>query len=198
MRTFAISILAALALPSAAAAKHQGPSFPNGNSAVNQYVEVVPTASGGKPSRNVHVSAGGGRSSTGGGSGGGPSAVAPSTSAALARSGAIGRQAAAIAQATAPSGVQGAAASTGSTGQASGSGNGASVPRTGQAAATGATGGTGAPALHTKSASSQVLAALSGSTTHGGLGVLLPVLLAVAVLAGAAIAVGRRRLRNPA
>jgi hypothetical protein len=194
MRTFAISILAALALPSAAAAKHHGPSFPSGNSAVNQYVEVVPTASGGKPSRNIHPTVGGGGSSKGGG----PTAVAPSTSAALARSGAIGQQAAAIAQATAPSGVHGATASTGPTGRGSGSGVRGTLPNAGQASATGATGGAATPAAHSKSPSSQVLAALSGSTTHGGLGVLLPVLLAVAVIAGAVIAVGRRRLRDPA
>jgi hypothetical protein len=191
MRTFALAILVALAVPSAAAAKHRGPSFPSGNSAVNQYVEVVPTASGGKPSRNIHPTVGGGSSSSKGG-GGGPTAVAPSTSAALSRSGALGKQAAAVAQATAPSGVQGAPAAGHGAAPTTGSG-----PTPPGAPSSGAIRPTSSitPPVHTKSASGQVLAALSGSTTHGGLGVLLPALLALAVVAGAVVVV-RRRLRD--
>ncbi len=209
MRAFCVSLLVLLTIPAAALARHRL-VFPTGNSSVNQYVEIVPTATGGQPSDKIHpsvVSPGsgggtGGGSASGGSSGGGASgsgsagggstgpngaAVAPSTGSALAKAGSVGLQAAAVARATAPAGVHGVPATRVRHRQPAGGGAG---PGSAQAST-----GTTSPQSHSRSPAAQVLAALTGSATHGGLGTLLPALLVLTVLAVATFALRRRRDR---
>lgn len=97
------------------------------------------------------------------GSSSGSSALSASTRRALDRQGSAGRQAAALADATAPA-------------HASHAPNGSGI----------SSGAATAPAA-------AVLKAVTGSAAHGGLGPLLPVLLALIVLASGALAIRRRR-----
>jgi hypothetical protein len=186
MRKIVLALAVVLALPAAASARgHHKSVFPTGNSGINQYLEVVPSATGGQPANTIHTHHNGGGGAAGGGgssgsSGGGPSggAVAPSTTHALASSGALGSTAAALAQASAPSGVHGISSSTGSHTRAHGN----EPPAASQ----------GAVPHH--STASGVLDAFTGSASHGGLGSLLPALLIVCAV-GAIVAVIRRRPR---
>jgi hypothetical protein len=83
--------------PSAALAKTPGKGYaPPGNSGVSQYIEDVPTASGGKPSSSVVIPPGG----SGGNGGAGSSSVPSSVSQKLDRDGSSGKQADALAKAT--------------------------------------------------------------------------------------------------
>ena len=154
---------------------------PPGNSSVGQYLETVPTAGGGQPANTVHPHTGGvvsGRSGgggpTGGSNGSGAGAtVAPATRRALVAQGPTGAAAAALAQATAPHGAQSPA-------QVS---RGARTPP---------------PASPTSSRdglspAASVFKAFTGSASKGGLGPLLPIVLIGSVLAGAALALARRR-----
>src|SRR5690348_15672707 len=94
MRRSIIALVAALAFPPAAAAKGH-PIAPPGFSGVQQYVETIPTAHGGKPTRGLHGgsghqgggggipgggTSGGGGGTSGGGGGGGASGGAGGTS----------------------------------------------------------------------------------------------------------------------
>jgi hypothetical protein len=177
----AFALIAAAALPNAAVAKHgHGHQLaPPGNSGIGQYVESVPTARGSQPINTIHPhhnrSHGGGGA---GGSQGGPpsgnsSAVSNSTAKALAAQGPAGSSAASLAQATAPSRprVQGHRA------------NGVSLTPGAQPAEAG-----GSP-----SSVNSVLSALTGSSSSGGLGLLLPGLLIVVFLGAAMLAVARYR-----
>lgn len=201
MRRIAVVCLVSLALPAAASA-HKTP-FPTGNSGVNQYLEIVPSATGGQPSNSIHPKSGIGGGSGGGkggsgssGSGGsasgasGPSgsasgtsgptgssaALAPATTHALVARGQDGVRAAALALASAPAGLHGTPA--------------ARSTRSGASEVTTPTSG---PAPN-RSAASGVLDAFSGSAANGGLGPILPAALIVAMI-GAAVAVIRRRTR---
>jgi hypothetical protein len=174
-----IGLAIALLAPAAASARII-PIIPPGNSGANQYVEVVPTANGGRPSNNVHLGGSGGSGSSGG-SGGGQTAVARSTGQALAQQGEVGLQAAALARATAPPGTRGLP--TTPFHQAV---NGSSPPAAGQSG--------GGTAPH-RSAAAEVLAALTGST-GAGLGPLLPAILLITLVSVAAVTIrrlGRRR-----
>jgi hypothetical protein len=103
----------------------------------------------------------------GGGSHGGGSSggtISPSTLRALDRQGSAGRRAAALAEATAPGSVRSA-----KSGGANTSGNSGSSPVT------------------------SVVKALTGSSSNGGLGPLLPIILALSLLGAAVLALLRRR-----
>jgi hypothetical protein len=179
-----IALVAALAFPAAAAAKgHSQTIAPPGVSGVQQYVETVPTAHGGQPTSSVHGGAGpghpgGGGGITGGGgsgtsSGGSSGAVPSSTQRALAAQGADGRAAAALAAATAPSNPHRGA------GTASGRGLSSSVSSVSRATST--------------SPVSAIFKALTGSSSSGGLGALLPIILIACLLGFSALAIVRRR-----
>src|ERR1700683_1937273 len=113
MRSAVLGLLVSLVLPaSALAAKPTHTIAPPGNSGVSQYQEDVPTAKGNRPTNTI-VPGG----THGGGSSGGT--ISTSTLRALDKQGAAGRQAAALAQATAPGSARpsksgGANASSGS------------------------------------------------------------------------------------
>ena len=168
-------IALALALPAPASAQARVHTIaPPGNSGVGQYVETVPTADGGQPTSTIHSGGVGGAVGRGG-SGGGPSgggAIAPATQRALARQGPAGDATAALARATAPRRARPAARAGGGRTQATGS------------LATGSEG---------SSPSTSVLKALTGSTSGGGLGPLLPIALIGSVLAAAVLTLVRRR-----
>jgi len=189
MRLFALGLIAVIALPASAAAKgHSQTIAPPGISGVSQYVETVPTAHGGQPVSSVHNggggsghSHGGGGSGTSGGGSGGAGAISPSTQHALDSQGADGRAAAAFIQATAPTGVQ-------STTQGqSGTGNSASNG--------GASTGSNAAASQDNgpSPANAVFHALTGSSSSGGLGSILPIILIVSVLGLSTLAILRRK-----
>jgi hypothetical protein len=166
------TLVVALLLPASALAKNHTYA-PPGNSAVNQYVENVPTAGGNKPANSLHPGAGvpGGRGGGGqGGGGGGGASISSSTQRSFARHGSAGRAAVALAQATAPGSV-----ST----QPSGSAHSGASPN---------------PAASTQGFSPlrSLLKTFTGSTT-GGLGALLPVILVVSALGAMVLAILRRR-----
>lgn len=183
----ALTLLTAGSFSSVAVGKTVAPP---GNSGVGQYVEVIPTAGGGRPSSTVHSggagtvhngSGGGGTSSSsGGGSGsgssggaansGGSGSISAGTQQALARQGPAGRAAASLAKATAPAGVKPTDVKNRPRPRGSGaSGNGGSSPV------------------------STIFKALTGSGSRGGLGPVLPIILIVAALSAAALALLRRR-----
>lgn len=149
---------------------------PPGNSGVQQYVESVPTASGGRPTGTLQGVGGPGGGHNGGGHTGGGGSITPSSQSRLAAQGAAGADAAALARATAPrifrrrapKGVQQSSAGT--------------RRAVGRAARRGGASPVGA-----------VADTLAGSTGTGGLGPLLPVILLVTLLGSAALAAVRRR-----
>jgi hypothetical protein len=87
-----LAVVLLMAVPSAASARVRK-FAPPGNSAINQYVENVPTAGGGRPTGTIKK----------GGGGGGSGVLSKAIQGALAHDGANGRAAAALASATAPS-----------------------------------------------------------------------------------------------
>jgi hypothetical protein len=136
---------------------------PPGNSAVNQYVENIPTANGNRPTSTVHP--GGGVGS--GGSGGGGRGLSAPTEHAFAKRGRDGASAAALANATAPA--------------------------NGPAAGGSGAGGSGGSSGTSSSPLATLLKAATGSSSHGGLGPSLPVILIVIAFGGAALGLRRRR-----
>ncbi len=169
---------------------------PAGNSAINQYVESFPTAGGGKPTRGI-----GGHHGHGSGGSGGTGAVSPSTQRAMSNSGSAGQDAVAFANATAPS--------TGGVGQTGGGvANGGKHPGASGAGPGGRSGAPGAGGLNGSGDSgnssssggsspvSSVLSAFVGSSSNGGLGLWLPVLLIVVLLGGCAIGLRHRSRRG--
>lgn len=174
MRRVAIVLALALAAPSLAQARVQKIA-PPGNSGVNQYLETVPTAGGGQPTSTVHPVAGGvsgprGPGGTAGSSGGG--AIAAPTQRALASDGPTGVAAAALAKATAPRSPR-------STTHSRNAGANSSV--------------SAAPGNEGSSPQTSVLKTLTGATSGGGLGPLLPIALIGSVLAAAVVTLVRRR-----
>jgi hypothetical protein len=186
VRRIAIALVVALGVPASAQARVHTIA-PPGNSGVGQYLETVPTAGGAQPSNTVHPVAGapgqsgkppgggatgggagatgGGAGATGGGAGSpGSAAISAATQRSLAAHGPTGAAAAALAQATAP----------------------APTRRTDRGASAAVTGGGSSPAT-------SVLKSLTGSTSGGGLGPLLPSLLVASVLGAALVALLRRR-----
>lgn len=167
VRRISVGLLIIVLFPAAASARHRPVVVPPGNSGANQYVEVLPTAGGGRPSGTIHS----------GGSGGGSGGLSPGTQQALARGGSDGLGAAALAHATAPTGQ---AARSGS-GRHHGASNGSGANTSNSARSTGSV-----------SPITTLVRAMTGST-HGGIGLLLPVILVVLALGGGALALRRRR-----
>ncbi len=190
LRGLCVSVLAVLAFPAVATAKPVTVA-PPGNSAVNQYVESVPTAGGGRPDGSIHTGSGApGRSGGSGGSGGSSAGSIPATTQrSLNAQGADGQRAAALALATSPT----PSVSRPGSGSASGS-SGASHQKSHRPA------GAAGPPLHPTASTSQgasplsaVFKALTGSTSSGGLGLLLPIILVVSFLAASVLGIARRR-----
>jgi hypothetical protein len=188
--TALLTALATLLLPASAIGQR---APPQGNSGVSQYLEVVPTAGGGRPSGTLHGGGGPGSPSisdpTGGNHSGSPlrGVVAPATRGALRHLGPEGRGVLALAAATAPvNQTRGQVAQSGSRAKP---GPGSTPLRESVPASTSE--GASSP-LHT------LARALTGSSTHGGLGTLLPVIMAVAVLGAGLLAVRRHRRRHTA
>lgn len=165
-------VLSALLAPSAAA-KHT-PLAPPGNSGIGQYVEIIPTASGSRPTRTIHRQGGArGSAAAGVGQGGGPggnSGVSGATAHALSADGPAGTAAANLAQATAPPRVTAQHRHV--------------LVRVFPPSA---------PVSGAPSPVRSVLGALAGSSSSGGLGLLLPVLLILALLGAGALALARHR-----
>jgi hypothetical protein len=166
MRALLVGLSILLLTPALASARGRTVA-PPGNSAVNQYVESVPTASGGQPTGTIHAGGtnGSGPSNGPGGTAGG--ALPSATATALAHDGSDGAATAAVARATAPSRRHPA-----------GTHSSAREPSAG--------GGSGSPI-------SAVVGALTGSSAQGGLGLLLPAILLLSAVGAAAIALWRRR-----
>jgi hypothetical protein len=185
-----------LAVGAAVPASAGAHSTPSGNSAINQYLETIPTAGGNTPTSGGHHRGGG--SSNGGAAG---------------QNGGSGSQAGGGLPSGGSGGGTGGSASGGTGGGSGGTGGGSAISastaralaaqgRAGRAAAglasayapgssDGARGLT--PPRVSFSPTADVLAALTGSSQGGGLGTLLPVLLAVSAAALAGLAVGRNR-----
>jgi hypothetical protein len=200
-----VALILSGAVPAIAGANNRNNgNVASGNSAVSQYVESFPTAGGGKRTDRIGPH---GRHS-----GRGP--LSSSTQRALAQSGQSGQDAAAFADATAPS-SSGAGAATGSGSSLAGTAGAAGAAGTSRAgtAHPGAAGGAGtagsqsggsvaarvgAVAGATSDGSSplkSVLTAFTGGSTTGGLGPWLPVLLIVVLLGGCALGL-RNRMRR--
>ncbi len=175
----------ALGAPGAALAASKPPKYlaPPGNSAVSQYLEVVPTAGGSEPPRS--------------GSGGHASTLSPGQRHVLSRYGSEGRTLIAVVAATAPT------ASTESPSQSAGPRGSRSV-RSGSGGTSGTPGGTSAtPPVPSKaplvgastsgnvSPVSAVLAAATGRVDGGGIGILLPLLMGLGLL-GTILGMARR------
>lgn len=172
-----IALILAVGVPASAQARVHTIA-PPGNSGVGQYLETLPTAGGGQPTNTVHPVGGvggsggprrpGGTGGTGGTGGAGSStgsAISPATARTLAHEGSTGSAAAALAQATAPNPVRGTSQRVTS-------------------------------AIATSSGSSpatSVFKTLTGSSSGGGLGPLLPLLLIGSLLGAAVLALVRRR-----
>jgi hypothetical protein len=159
--------LLVLAAPGAAVAKpgcHHTVT-PHGNSEAEQYSETVPGPCGNQPANP-------GTPSTGGSGGSSSSSIPPGTLNQLQSHGAAGQNAAALAEAGAPSGgsAQGSNG-TGSNGGGAGGGN--------QSSGGGAVSG--------------VSDALGGDSGGSGIGLLLPLILAGTLVAGIAYWLMRRR-----
>ena len=105
LRTLIPVIIVVLGLPATAAARGFKTIAPPGDSAVSQYVEVVPTAAGGTP-------AGSGAPQTG--------ALTPAQRQALAQAGQQGQNLAAIVEATAPPAARRSTGKPGQTGAPAG------------------------------------------------------------------------------
>jgi hypothetical protein len=179
---FPVALLLALAAASAADA-HSRTVAPPGNSAVSQYLETVPTASGAKPTASVQlhggphageVAVGGSGGRQGGGAAAGGTPISSSTAKSLAAHGPVGALAASVALATAPRSGRRDAASR--------------IARSSHSQ-------TSAAVASSPMAPSSVLSAVAGSSSGGGLGVLLPILLAVILLGGGGLAIVRRRTK---
>jgi hypothetical protein len=163
-RTLTLLVGLALVLPLAAGARSRGTLAPPGNSAVSQYVEVVPNDAGASPPR------------VGGGTGG------PLTQAqrgALAGLGAGGRTLAAVVDTTSPPPLRGATRRP-------------AARRSARKAAIGAAETSRLlSAAGARSPASSVLAAAVGG--GGGLGVLLPAIMLASAIGLAARAIWQRR-----
>ena len=178
MRSPTLSLLAAVALLAvstpALAGAHGRTVAPPGNSAVNQYVESVPTANGSRPTDTIHPKSTGavvGSGGSGGSGGANGSAIPTSTAHALVRQGSDGIAAEALASATAPTTERPTA--------------GRGTPRAAGSVRL-SDGQSGSPL-------SGVFAAFTGSAAQGGLGALLPVILILVALGSGALALWRRR-----
>jgi hypothetical protein len=196
MRRFAfalIAVLSVLVVPASAAAKGGTTTIaPPGNSGVSQYVETVPTAHGGQPTSSVHNHSGGSGNARGNGGGpGGSSGGSSGTSSGSggSGSGAVGSGSGSSQGSALPSSTQRALAAHGANGRAAAAVLGATAP----AVAMQHTSRAVVPVAPAGSPASAVFKALTGSSTNGGLGAILPIILVASLLALTAFAIGRRR-----
>jgi hypothetical protein len=183
--------IALVAPASALASKRPKYLAPPGNSALTQYLELVPTAAGPAPPSSP--------SAHGGASG----SLTPSQRRELQHSGSEGRLLETVVGATAPRSF-GAGQARAANGHRRSSGAAAAAPSAVQKP--GAVSGAAAPATslrlagagQSQSPVSAVLSAATGSADGGGIGILLPVLMALGVLgAGLSVVVRRRSSRGP-
>lgn len=181
-RVLATFTVLLLAFPAGAIARgHPIVLAPPGNSAVSQYVEVVPTAAGGGVPRNP----GGGGTAGGGGL---TSAQARSDN----RLGQAGRLLVAVVQATAPNSAGGSVGASGEVGPRAGRGD---------AVGQGSASSSGVHAQLAAAGSSPISSVLAAATGNGqsGLGfVLLGLLLAAGVAVAAGAVLRQRALRRRA
>lgn len=168
-RVSILAIIGLLALAAPAAASHQ--AIPPDNSGAGQYTENVPDAGGDKPSDQLV--AGGG--SDGSGSGGALPPGAEDALDSLASQGPLGAAAAGLARA-------GAEPSASDRGQG-GPGGPAGSPRTGSAGE------------DEGSVLGELFGQLTGSDSDG-MGIALPILLALSVVAAVLIVLARQRRRT--
>jgi hypothetical protein len=178
VRFLSAALLILLLLPAAAVARATG-AVPPGNSAVNQYLEVVPTANGSAPSTAIGPSG-----SRGAGGPGAPSPLTPAVQRALAKRGSAGR------------GVIALADSTGVGGR-----TGTGPHRRVSLAAAPNHGGPGGRSFRSRRAHgaaplNTLANALTGSSAPGGLGPWLPAVLVVTALGGGLVAALRRRRKT--
>jgi hypothetical protein len=173
-------LVAALLAPPAAIG---APIVPPGNSAVNQYTQTIPTSRGNKEVRQK-----GHRSPS--------KTLGKNASQKLQKQGRDGREAAELAAAGTPAGAAGGGSGSGGGGSA---GNGGANGSNGFPQGGGAQGGAGSQGLGTagatkavadaddgKSGFSQVIGEVTGTSSSGDLGLLLPLaILAAAVWCGA-------------
>lgn len=180
--SLAIASLVSLALLPASAGANGKRVAPPGNSAVSQYLEVVPTAGGGRPS--TAIGSGGSVGSPGSGGSGGygaSSALTPAIQHALAQQGSAGQRVAALANSTGLAARARTARHRHHTQMTAPSNAGASGRRTTSSRTNGGT------PLTT------LAKALAGSSASGGLSPLLPAVLIVTALGGGLLAALRRR-----
>jgi hypothetical protein len=172
---FLIACCAALAVPAGAAAVTCAPP---GVSGVNQYVETVPGSSCNHPF-----------SGPGSGHNGGGGSLPPGTAKQLSKQGDVGKAVQGLVAATGPGSANAGSSSGRGSGKRSGSGAGS------------AGGGAGVSGSGRNPVSGILHPILTGSS-GGGVGVLLPVFLGVALLLVLATSLLRRRLftsgRHPA
>ncbi len=159
---------------------------PPGNSSVTQYIEPLPTVQGNRPSTSV----GGGSGSThtgaplGSGSGGpgSGSGISPAVSQEMLAQGATGGAALTFARATTPSSGSTANGRSGASGRG---GVGGALNAGGARSKL--------PTSSGLSPTAAIMKALTGSSSSGGLGVLLPIVFIAAFAGAAGLAVLRRR-----
>lgn len=195
----ALASLLLLATSTTPASARVHPVVPFNNPALNQYLEIIPTSSGGRPSNGVSSSSSHGHKSgasggvAGGGGGSGPGApLAPATVKTLSNAGAQGRQAVALATATAPPAAGSGHHGTSGTHRAPRSGSPAVPParRDGGVASSPASSGS-------ESSLSQVVGDVTGSSGDAGMGLALPVTLVLLALGAVGIRLRQRRRTQP-
>lgn len=172
LMTVVIAVL--LLLPSSASA-HRKAVAPPGNSGVGQYVEIIPTVGGGRPTGAIHPG------------GSGSSVLSPSTQRAFSSQGPAGKSAAALANATAP--VTSDANGHTTTGQTNAPGH----RHAGGAITSASSGPPSSGSSSSASPANSLAKALTGSSGGGGLGLLLPAILVVCAIGGGIVALLRRR-----
>lgn len=172
-------VIVALTLAAPAQARRSATLAPPGNSAVSQYLETVPTDKGNGVAAPLGRQGGGGQ-----GSGGQGGALEPSQRRALNRVGADGRTLAAVVDATSPTASEASTAASGGR-----------TPRGNRTSALSPANSLSPKALASGGAQSPASLMLSGAIGHGGggVGVLLPALMLVAVLGVLARLAFRRR-----
>lgn len=176
LRAAAFACVLTVVLPAASLAA-QG-NVPPGVSGANQYTETLPGPGGNEPTSAIS----GAKQPTGKKAPGTPAqALGTEQAAKLEGLGTEGRAAARLA-------ANGAPGRSGGGGKGSGGAGGGAASKTGGATTTATEAGHGSGAV------SQIVGQVVGSSdSGGGMGLLLPLLIAMSVVAAAAYAVGRRR-----
>lgn len=168
-----LALFATAAVLGAVAPAATAEVVPPQNSAANQYTETYPTAGGDRESRRAEdIGAGGGR----GPNGSGTPQLAPGGERELQARGEDGRSVVGLVEATAP-----AAATAGTNGAAAGAGG--SESRTASD-----------PGDEGASATAEVLSRITGASSSGELGPLLPLLLIATLIWAAVFPLLRRRM----